>query len=417
MAKKNYYEILGLTFNATYEEIRSAYRKLAFDLHPDRNPTAEAAAQFQEVMQAYTVLINSDSRAEYDAQTLSYVELTGAVNQAGIDLSALYPDQSDVQATAAAEFAKHLKKHKRRKALLQTTFAIFIILLLASYGLKPVSVSPSTNNSQQNTETSTSGGGTNSGSSGVVNKPGLNQRLIIVQGIQGPIGLPGPAGPSGKDGRDGAPGPTGATGAAGAAGSAGAAGAQGPAGPMGPIGPAGSGGSGGGVTITSEPAGANCTNGGTKFTATDGTITYACNGTSSSSAGGSFAAGTTGFISCDADPAPNGNSNITIGLQTQFTNGQFKIKQFDISEISPNCSGKTLSFALNVLIANPAPPNNLITASILCTKTLSGGNVANFSTVIDGSSSCQVTSPFTQSGFSISVLQATDIDNIGVQIT
>ena len=414
MTKKNYYEILGLTFNATYEEIRAAYRKLAFDLHPDRNPTAEAAAKFQEVMQAFTVLINSDSRAEYDAQTLSYVELTGGVNQAGIDLSSLYPDVSNVQATAAAEFAKHLKKHKRRKALLQTSFAILMIFLLASYGLKPVSVSPSTSTSEQTSEsstTSTGNSGSTTGSSGTVNKPGLNQRLIIVQGLQGPIGLPGPAGASGKDGRDGAAGP------AGAAGSSGAAGAQGPAGPMGPIGPAGSGGSGGGVTITSEPAGANCTNGGTKFTATDGTITYACNGTSSSCAGGSFAAGTTGFISCDADPAPNGNSNITIGLQTQFTSGQFRIKQFDISEISPNCSGKTLTFALNVLIVDPTPPNNLISAAIVCTKTLSGGNVANFSTVIDGSSTCQVTSPFTQTGFSISVLQATYIDNIGVQIT
>ena len=111
MSNKNYYEILGLTFNATYEEIRTAYRKLAFDLHPDRNPTAEAAAQFQEVMQAYTVLINSESRAQYDAVNLSYVELTGSVNQAGIDLSALYPDQEKIQETAAEVFARHFKLH------------------------------------------------------------------------------------------------------------------------------------------------------------------------------------------------------------------------------------------------------------------------------------------------------------------
>ena len=408
MAKKNYYEILGLTFNATYEEIRAAYRKLAFDLHPDRNPTAEAAAQFQEVMQAYTVLINSDSRAEYDAQTLSYVELTGGVNQAGIDLSALYPDESNVQATAAAEFAKHLKKHKRRKAMLQTSFAILVIFLLASYGLKPVSVSPSTSTSEQTSEsstTSTGNSGSTTGSSATVNKPGLNQRLIIVQGLQGPVGLPGPAGASGKDGRDGAQGP------AGAAGSSGAAGAQGPAGPMGPIGPAGSGGTGGGGGVSIESfAGSQgtCTNGGTKFTATDGTITYACNGTSSSSAGGSFAAGTTGFISCDADGS--GNSNITIGLQTQFTNGQFKVKQFDVSAISPNCSGKTMTFALTI---DMAPSSG----SVSCTKVLSSGNINDFSTVIDGSTSCRVNSPTVIDPFNITVIQASDLDNIGVQIS
>lgn len=410
MINRNYYEILGLTFNATYEEIRAAYRKLAFDLHPDRNPTEEAAAQFQEVMQAYTVLINADSRAEYDAVNLSYVELTGGLNQAGIDLSALYPDAAKVQETAAAEFARYLKRNKRRKALFQTFISLILILLLAVYGLKPVRVLPSQPNSQQQNETTTTNTGSNSGSVGTANKPGLNQRLIIVQGLQGPVGLVGPAGPAGRDG---------AQGPAGAAGVAGAAGAQGPAGPMGPIGPAGSGGTGGGggVTITSEPAGSNCTNGGTKFTATDGTITYACNGASSSGAGGSFAAGTTGFISCDADPAPNGNSNITIGLQTEFTTGQFRIKQFDISDISPNCSGKILTFALNVLIQNPPNSGNVVSASIVCTKTLSSGNISNFSTVIDGSSSCQVTSPFTQSPFSISVIQASDIDNIGVQIS
>ena len=399
---KNYYEILGLTFNATYEEIRAAYRRLAFDLHPDRNPTEEAASQFQEIMQAYTVLINADSRAEYDAANLSYVELTGGLNQAGIDLSSLYPDQVKVQETAAAEFAKYLRRHKRRKVLLQTFFAVLLISLFAVYGLKPIGVSPSQPNTQQQIDTSTTNTGNGGPSVGTANKPGLNQRLIIVQGLQGPVGLLGPAGPAG---RDGAAGPAGA---AGSAGSVGAAGAQGPAGPMGPIGPAGSSGTGGGVTIQSEPAGSNCANGGTKFTATDGTITYACNGTSSSSAGGSFAAGTTGFISCDADGA--GNSNITIGLQTQFTNGQFKVKQFDVSAISPNCSGKTMTFALTIKMSPSA-------GTVSCTKVLSSGNTIDFSTVIDGSASCRQTSPSVVDPFNITVIQASDLDNIGVQIS
>ena len=412
MANKNYYEILGLTFNATYEEIRAAYRRLAFDLHPDRNPTTEAAEKFQEVMQAYTVLINSETRAEYDAQTLSYVELTGGFTNPGIDLSALYPNDTKVQETAAAEFAKHLRKHKRRKALFQTFVSVVLILILGLYGLKPVRVSPSSTNTQQPTETSTTNTGTSSGSVGTVNKPGLNQRLIIVQGLQGPVGLVGPAGPAGRDGAPGSAGPAGAAGAAGAQGPAG------PIGPMGPVGPAGSGGSGGGVTIQSfSGSQGSCTNGGTKFTATDGTVTYACNGTGGSGAGGSFAAGTTGFISCDADPYPSGNSNITIALQTQFTSGSFKVKQFDVTDISSNCSGKTMTLALTVTLVDPNPPNNTIVATISCTKSLTNADVGAGRTIIDGSTSCSVTSPFTQSGFSISLLDATSVDNIGVQIS
>ena len=401
MANKNYYEILGLTFNATYEEIRAAYRKLAFDLHPDRNPTSEAALQFQEVMQAYTVLINADSRAEYDARNLSYVELTGGVNRAGIDLSSLYPDENKIQETAAAEFAKHLRRHKRRKALFQTFISVLLILLLAVYGLKPVRVSPSTPNSQQQSDTATTTTG-NGGGVGTATKPGLNQRLIIVQGLQGPIGLIGPAGPAGR---------AGAQGPAGADGAPGAAGAQGPVGPMGPVGPAGSGGTGGGGGVTIETftgSQGSCTNGGTKFTATDGTITYACNGTSSSGAGGSFAAGTTGFISCDADGS--GNSNITVGLQTQFANGQFKVKQFEISAISPNCSGKTITVALTIDMT-PSSGN------VICTKTLSSGNISDFSTIIDGSTACRVTTPMVIDPFNITVIQASDLDNIGVQIS
>jgi hypothetical protein len=176
---------------------------------------------------------------------------------------------------------------------------------------------------------------------------------------------------------------------------------------MGPVGPAGSGGSGGGVTITTEPPGSNCANGGTKFTPTVGSPTYACNGTSSTGAGGSFAAGTTGFISCDADGS--GNSNITVGLQTQFTNGQFKVKQIDISDISQNCSGKTLTLAMEVVMS----PSN---GTVVCTKTLSSGNQSNFSTTFDGSTSCEVTSPTVINPFYITVLEASTLTNLGVQI-
>ena len=412
MAKENYYEILGLSFETTYEEIKAAYRRLAFELHPDKNPTAEAAARFQEVMQAYTVLIDAESRGSYDSEFITISPVSGKDFNLGTDLNDLYSAPRKDKSTPS-EFSLHLKRYRRRKNLFQTAVILLLISILALYGLKPSKVSSDSMGSVQQTDTSTSINQNNSGSA--VNKPGLNQRLIIVQGLQGPIGLPGPAGADGPAGRDGQPG---AAGAAGVAGAAGQQGAVGPAGPMGPVGPAGSGGTGGGVTIESFAGSqGSCTNGGTKFTATDGTITYACNGTSSSGAGGSFAAGTTGFISCDADPYPSGNSNITIALQTQFTNGQFKIKQFDVTDISSNCSGKTMTFALTVTIVDPNPPFSTIVASISCTKSLTNADVGAGRTIIDGNSTCSVTSPFTLSGFSIAVLDATGIDNIGVQIS
>ena len=403
---KNYYEILGLTFNATYEEIRAAYRRLAFDLHPDRNPTEEAASQFQDIMQAYTVLINADSRAEYDAANLSYVELTGGLNQAGIDLSSLYPDQVKVQETAAAEFAKYLRRHKRRKVLLQTFVAVLLISLFAVYGLKPIGVSPSQPNTQQQIDTSTTNTGNGGPSVGTANKPGLNQRLIIVQGLQGPVGLLGPAGPAGRDG---------AAGPAGAAGSVGAAGAQGPAGPMGPVGPAGSSGTGGGGGVTIESfAGSQgtCTNGGTKFTATDGTITYACNG--SGGGDGSFASGGIGINSCDSDPYPTGPSNISVSMQTQFIGGYFKVKSLQISNIAARCSGKTLTLALTFDRIDVTP--NRTDEVLTCTKTLrTDSNV--FSDVVDGSTSCAITTGGSNTSYSLTDVLSSLLVNLGVQIS
>ena len=65
--KKNYYEILGVGRNATQDEIKSAYRKLALKYHPDRNPGDDAAAEkFKEVNEAHTVLSDEEKRKQYD---------------------------------------------------------------------------------------------------------------------------------------------------------------------------------------------------------------------------------------------------------------------------------------------------------------------------------------------------------------
>lgn len=57
MPKKDYYEILGVPRNATTEEIKKAYRKLAMEYHPDRNPgNKEAEEKFKEITEAYQIL-------------------------------------------------------------------------------------------------------------------------------------------------------------------------------------------------------------------------------------------------------------------------------------------------------------------------------------------------------------------------
>ena len=67
MAKRDYYEVLGVSKNATPEEMKKAYRKLALQYHPDRNPgDKEAEEKFKEAAEAYDVLSNPDKKARYD---------------------------------------------------------------------------------------------------------------------------------------------------------------------------------------------------------------------------------------------------------------------------------------------------------------------------------------------------------------
>lgn len=67
MAKRDYYEILGVARNASDAEIKKAYRQLAMKYHPDRNPDDKTAEeQFKDVQEAYDVLSNARKRTAYD---------------------------------------------------------------------------------------------------------------------------------------------------------------------------------------------------------------------------------------------------------------------------------------------------------------------------------------------------------------
>ena len=66
-AKRDYYEVLGVAKDASKEEIKKAYRKLAIQYHPDRNPGDKAAEEkFKEAAEAYDVLRDPDKRQRYD---------------------------------------------------------------------------------------------------------------------------------------------------------------------------------------------------------------------------------------------------------------------------------------------------------------------------------------------------------------
>src|SRR4028119_1384842 len=93
MAKRDYYEILGIEKTAGASDIKSAYRKLAQKYHPDRNPgDKEAEELFKEAAEAYSVLSDADKRARYDRFGHQGVSGAGA---AGFDPT-IFADFSDI---------------------------------------------------------------------------------------------------------------------------------------------------------------------------------------------------------------------------------------------------------------------------------------------------------------------------------
>lgn len=94
--KRDYYEILGVSRNATDQEIKSAYRKLALQFHPDRNPgNKEAEEKFKEAAEAYAVLSDGQKRANYDR--FGHAGVSGAAGGGfgGFDPS-VFADFSDI---------------------------------------------------------------------------------------------------------------------------------------------------------------------------------------------------------------------------------------------------------------------------------------------------------------------------------
>ncbi len=88
-AKRDYYEVLGVNKNATPDELKKAYRKLALQYHPDRNPgDKEAEEKFKEAAEAYDVLSNPDKKARYDQY--GHAGVDGAYGQGGMDMNDIF---------------------------------------------------------------------------------------------------------------------------------------------------------------------------------------------------------------------------------------------------------------------------------------------------------------------------------------
>ncbi len=97
MAKRDYYEVLGVSKSASADEIKKAYRKLAIQFHPDKNPdNPEAEDKFKEAAEAYEVLSNADKKARYDQFGHQGLGGNGGYGGAGMNMEDIFSQFGDI---------------------------------------------------------------------------------------------------------------------------------------------------------------------------------------------------------------------------------------------------------------------------------------------------------------------------------
>ncbi len=97
MAKRDYYDVLGVTKSASKDEIKKAYRKMAIKYHPDKNPDdKEAEDKFKEAAEAYEVLSNDEKRQRYDQFGHQGLGGSGGFSGGGMNMEDIFSQFGDI---------------------------------------------------------------------------------------------------------------------------------------------------------------------------------------------------------------------------------------------------------------------------------------------------------------------------------
>ncbi len=97
MSKRDYYEVLGVSRNASKEELKKAYRKMAIKFHPDKNPDdKDAENKFKEAAEAYEVLSDDTKRQRYDQFGHEGVKGSGGFGGAGMSMDDIFSSFGDI---------------------------------------------------------------------------------------------------------------------------------------------------------------------------------------------------------------------------------------------------------------------------------------------------------------------------------
>ena len=146
MAKRDYYEVLGVSKDATEDEIKSAFRKKAKEFHPDINKSPDAPEKFKEAQEAYACLSDKDNRAKYDqfghaAFENSYGNAGGGSYQGGnpfgnFDFGDIFDDLFSGGFGGFGGFGSSSRNTTRARKGADTLYGMKIDFMDAVYGTK-----------------------------------------------------------------------------------------------------------------------------------------------------------------------------------------------------------------------------------------------------------------------------------------